>query len=574
MLALVNHDFLYFELKMKQQSAYIYLTIMLLTCSVSFFPAWGDSGNPAASQSVKTVRPEIRSTKKTAQVRELILPAAMSHEIGVGYVARLKIPHEADSKSRSTCLLLEDGQPLPHPHAPHKLIRETGKGHYSHWTPTTLYFSASDSSDPRTNGRKYELVCPESFVERSAQLVLTNADSLISFPDVPGKRVQPLKLVWENRDPQQTIHLNWKRQGDPDLSSQQAMLASILKPGMTDEEKSLAIWKFLKDWRYHFYPAEPGDEVHDPVKFLNVYGYGFCDDCATNFAVLARRAGVKSRIWGLSGHVVAEAFYDGQWHMFDPDHEIFYRNDQGVIASVAELAQHPELITKTPFDPIGSPSQAIARLYTTTADNQPSERKPAIRDSMLSPTLEPGDRLEFDYTTAQDVHRRNMPDEGSPPVAGNGTLKRRITKLESLKQPHPHQRDWHFTWPYVLLKGALELKLEAGHSAPMISVSSNGTSWTPLETSLTGDKLTVSLDAWIKQRPTAVYGFYLRCENTNGDDPATSIEQLNSEFLFQFAPRALAHMQNTKNHFEMKLSPQLPANSQGLAVQLVWKEVE
>ncbi|MFI4849361.1 MAG: transglutaminase family protein [Gimesia chilikensis] len=559
---------------MKFLSQFLCSTIMLHMSFVPFSPVWGDSGTQAARPSVKTVRPEIRSKTKTEQVRELITPAAMSHEIGVGYVARLKIPHEADSKSRSACFLLEDGQPLPHPHALHKRIRETGKGHYSHWTPTTLYFSASDSSDPRTNGRKYELVCPETYTEQSTQFVLTDADSLISFPDIPGKRVQPVKLVWENRDPQQSIQLNWKRQGDPDLSSQQAMLASILKPGMTDEEKSMAIWKFLVDWRYHFYPAEPGDEVHDPVKFLNVYGYGFCDDCASNFAVLARKAGVRSRTWGLSGHVVAEAFYDGKWHMFDPDHEVFYRNDQGVIASVEELAQHPELITKTPLDPIGSPSQAIARLYTTTADNQPSERKPAIRDSNLAPTLEPGDRLEFDYIAAEYIHRRNMPNEEQPPVAGNGTLKRSITKLDSLKQPHPHQRNWHFTWPYVLLKGALELKLAPGQSAPTISVSSNGTSWTPLETTLKAEKLKVSLDAWIKQQPTAVYGFYLRCENTNGDDPAASVAQLNSEFLFQFAPRALAHMQNKNNHFEMKLSPPLPANSQGLAVQLEWKVVE
>ncbi|WP_417393975.1 transglutaminase-like domain-containing protein [Gimesia chilikensis] len=559
---------------MKPQPAFFYLASLLLTCSISFSPVWGDSGTQAAHPSVKTVRPKIRSQTKTGQVRELITPAAMTHESGVGYVARLKILHEADSQSRSTCILLEDGQPLPHPHALHKRIRETGKGHYSHWTPTTLYFSTSDSSDPRTNGRKYELVCPESYTEQSSQFVLTDADSLISFPDIPGKRVQPVKLVWENRDPQQSIQLNWKRQGAPDLSSQQAMLASILKPGMTDEEKSMAIWKFLVDWRYHFYPAEPGDEVHDPVKFLNVYGYGFCDDCASNFAVLARKAGVRSRTWGLSGHVVAEAFYDGKWHMFDPDHEVFYRNDQGVIASVEELAQHPELITKTPLDPIGSPSQAIARLYTTTADNRPSERKPAIRDSNLAPTLEPGDRLEFDYIAAEYIHRRNMPNEEQPPVAGNGTLKRSITKLESLKQPHPHQRDWHFTWPYVLLKGALELKLAPGQSAPTISVSSNGTSWTPLETTLKAEKLTVSLEAWIKQQPTAVYGFYLRCENTNGDDPAASVAQLNSEFLFQFAPRALAHMQNTNNHFEMKLSPPLPVNSQGLAVQLEWKVVE
>ena len=54
----------------------------------------------------------------------------------------------------STLKLFEDGQELGPAHAAHKDIREQGKGRYSHWK-TALYFSASDNSDPRTNGRKY-----------------------------------------------------------------------------------------------------------------------------------------------------------------------------------------------------------------------------------------------------------------------------------------------------------------------------------------------------------------------------------------------------------------------------------
>ena len=54
----------------------------------------------------------------------------------------------------STLRLFEDGKELGPAHVAHVEIREKGLGRYSHWG-TGLYISASDNSDPRTNGRKY-----------------------------------------------------------------------------------------------------------------------------------------------------------------------------------------------------------------------------------------------------------------------------------------------------------------------------------------------------------------------------------------------------------------------------------
>lgn len=56
--------------------------------------------------------------------------------------------------------LHEDGRPLPHPDALHDEIRNLGAGRYSVWGDT-LYFAPPDDSDPRRNGRTYELVCGE-----------------------------------------------------------------------------------------------------------------------------------------------------------------------------------------------------------------------------------------------------------------------------------------------------------------------------------------------------------------------------------------------------------------------------
>jgi hypothetical protein len=57
---------------------------------------------------------------------------------------------------RSRLRLLEDGKALGPAHARHDAIRARGMGRYSQWGQT-LFFSASDHSDPRTNGRRYEV---------------------------------------------------------------------------------------------------------------------------------------------------------------------------------------------------------------------------------------------------------------------------------------------------------------------------------------------------------------------------------------------------------------------------------
>lgn len=62
-----------------------------------------------------------------------------------------------DDPFRSPIRVLEDGKPLPWPHAPHSEIRSCGGGRYSHWG-STVRFSTSDNSNPLTNGRRYELV--------------------------------------------------------------------------------------------------------------------------------------------------------------------------------------------------------------------------------------------------------------------------------------------------------------------------------------------------------------------------------------------------------------------------------
>jgi len=107
----------------------------------------------------------------------------MHAENGHCYIASMDFGEEGVkfTGNKSMLVLFEEGKPLGPLRSAHAHIRESGEGRYSHWTRETLYFSASDSTDPRTNGRRYEVA------SRNARSTLGGLDR---FPATPKKHVE------------------------------------------------------------------------------------------------------------------------------------------------------------------------------------------------------------------------------------------------------------------------------------------------------------------------------------------------------------------------------------------------
>jgi len=91
--------------------------------------------------------------------------SAITTEQGFAYLASLPRPtswlfeSSADGPQwpeRSTLQIFENGRRLGPAHSQHETIRRAGRGGFSHWGEV-LYFSASDNSDPRINGRIYSM---------------------------------------------------------------------------------------------------------------------------------------------------------------------------------------------------------------------------------------------------------------------------------------------------------------------------------------------------------------------------------------------------------------------------------
>jgi len=518
--------------------------------------------------------------EEVQRIEELLAPAEITAEQGFCYCAHLRLGRAGDKGGRSLCVLCEDGRPLPLPRALHADIRTRGAGRYSHWTESTLYFSARDNSDPRTNGRKYTLVSCQRQRPRQHRETIVGAAAAYGLSTSADHPLTNRRLVLRNVDTRTAIAPRLATAGMPDLSSVPGMLAGILKPEMTEEQKALAIWQFLVDWRYHDIPAEGGDELHDPVKFLGVYGYGFCDDSAACFAGLCHAAGLRARVWGLSGHVVGEAFYDGGWHMFDPDHAAVYRRADGRIAGVEELAAHPELITRQPRDPIGADSASIARLYTTTADNRVQERKyPA--DHRLDMTLLPGDEVVFDFSNTGLVHRLplrnaqetlNLPGAPLPPAFGNGRLTRRLQF--DVATP---AAEIALQWPYVILGGRLQLELAKPEARLDVAIAADAKTADPLEVQIAGTTATANLDAWFAAQRRAHYQYRLKITTGDGTALAAALRAATLTTTFQFAPRAIAQVRPGENAFNARVTwtggDSGGPRSGGLEVTHEWDEV-
>jgi hypothetical protein len=127
-----------------------------------------------------------------------------------------------------------------------------------------------------------------------------------------------------------------------DVSSLDAWKASFIKPGMTDEEKMLAVWQTVVKFRHQESPPreflQSEDSVQDPIKTFNVYGYGQCSCASSNILSLARFLGFQARGWGINAHSVPEVSLDGKhWHMLDASLICYFPKADGKLAGVEEL---------------------------------------------------------------------------------------------------------------------------------------------------------------------------------------------------------------------------------------------
>ena len=139
----------------------------------------------------------------------------------------------------------------------------------------------------------------------------------------------------------------------PNTHSVETMVADVTTPGMSDEEKVIALWKLHRRLMYHFeMRGETGRVQNDITCLYHTYGYSYCTQAACVFRALMRGAfsrddtrGLTATVPVIGGHSTFEVRYGGTWHWIDPIIGAFARTSAGgPLAGIDEIAANPNIL--------------------------------------------------------------------------------------------------------------------------------------------------------------------------------------------------------------------------------------
>ncbi|MCC6144786.1 MAG: hypothetical protein IT368_13345 [Candidatus Hydrogenedentes bacterium] len=202
----------------------------------------------------------------------------------------------------------------------------------------------------------------------------------------------------------------------------QSMLEEFTRGAKNDQEKIYLIYDGLRNGRYHDYPLFGDNEYHDPVRFLNIYGGGFCDDSGMVGSALFHLAGFNKDNGGrdpfvraLHGHMMCEVWHDGDYQFMDIDQDAFYldRENRKPVSGDTIARDHEFALREHAYGPQFQPWDSGP--YTAAAlfgvDDERSGH--GVWGQEMDYVLRPGESIEFRWDNAgfrpwqayEDEHR-------------------------------------------------------------------------------------------------------------------------------------------------------------------------
>ncbi len=315
----------------------------------------------------------------------------------------------------------------------------------------------------------------------------------------------------------------WLSNGRNNFRNVAEIVTSAVVPGMTDAERAFALW--FQEIRYRHHSGGDNDELLDPVKVFNVYGYNTCGNDSISLATLWRAAGLKAAPARALGHCISQAFYDGAWHFYDGDmHSVYLLRDNETVAGEQEIVRDHDLIKRTHSQGILFPDtwwqgQGMCAMYFYEG-TVAGERGGDLRTSM-NMVLRPGEAIVWRWGQVSPLKhhcaRGNMPTYPSliynglweyRPDFSKDTWRKGASTVENVSSdPGGLAAEtrktatviWTMRSPYVFVGG----RLEAYGTDAKFSVCVDGKTWL---------KVSTNLDKSFPDIGPARYEYKLKCE--------------------------------------------------------------
>lgn len=332
------------------------------------------------------------------------------------------------------------------------------------------------------------------------------------------------------------------------------IVASAVKPGMTDREKAHALW--FQEIRHRYHWAGDNNELGDPVKVFNVYGHNTCGNDSICLAGLWKRAGLKVSPARVVGHCVTQAFFDGRWNLFDGDmHSMYLLRDNQTVACEQDLVRDHDLIRRSHTQGILNPDKRANDEWEASIfmfEGPPAGDRNCVQDTTMNMVLRPGEAITWRWGHTRPVkyhgQKPRYPDticnglweyrpdfsrdiwtKGAASIVGVKTTDGHLIPEEEGKTG---SIVWIIRSPYVFVGG----RLEAEGSGAAFSLSWDGKTWAAAGP---------DLDKFFAPAGPARYEYRLRCElGANA-----RLKRLSIVNDLQMAPFALPAMSVGDNKF-------------------------
>jgi acetyl esterase/lipase len=351
----------------------------------------------------------------------------------------------------------------------------------------------------------------------------------------------------------------WLSNGRNNFRNLKEIVAGALRPGMSDREKALALWRLQTTHRFHASTTDA--EVNDPVKVFNVYGYTTCGDDSICLAGMWRTAGLKVRPARVVGHCITQVQCDGRWNLLDGDMgPLFLLRDNVTIASEKDVVNDHDLVKRAHTHGILDPDSRTEAEWSAAlfvSENDWEGNRNSVRDTTMNMVLRPNESIVWRWGRREPLAyhgRANITVWGRRaanrvcnglweyrPDFSRDSWRRGAETIQNVKvkdgtltaeEGKTGVVVWKMRSPYVFVGGRLEV---AAFKAKF-SLSFDGVSWREV------DK---DLDSVFPADGPASYEYRLKCELAAGARLAR-IAIVND---LQMAPLALPDMVVGENRF-------------------------
>ncbi len=208
----------------------------------------------------------------------------------------------------------------------------------------------------------------EDQAQRAIQMAFTLINECLAGPDTPFGQLSRNGLLLNDETREYLYTNDYGFIDDKPLPGRSPMLErwidKYVDAGMTDGQKVAALSQSL----YHdvpmAYPKVPSFLYGESDEQTLLKGAGHCSCKARMLTAMCQMIGIQARpamMWpwmddsaepvvARSGHTVAEAYIDGQWGFFDPEHHMYCQTGDGRFPSIADIRENPRLLIDMPAD--------------------------------------------------------------------------------------------------------------------------------------------------------------------------------------------------------------------------------